>query len=232
VASCLREEKPSAIPFLLHCGICPGNILAAVRRWFGGRRRMSDTPVSLLERLTNRPDEEAWRRFIDLYTPYILGWLRRDPSLHNDADDLVQEVLAVVHRELPRFQRLRSGSFRAWLRIITANRLHAFWKSRRAGPAAVDGLAGHELLSQLADHGSELSQRWDREHDLYIVRRLVEQVAADFEPATLQAFRLVTLEGRKAIEAAAELKMSRNAVLLAKSRVLQRLRELSNGFID
>jgi hypothetical protein len=38
---------------------------------------MSETPVSLLERLRSRPDDASWRRLVDLYTPLILSWLRR-----------------------------------------------------------------------------------------------------------------------------------------------------------
>lgn len=38
---------------------------------------MPDTPISLLERLRLRPDEESWQRLVDLYTPLIRDWLRR-----------------------------------------------------------------------------------------------------------------------------------------------------------
>ena len=32
--------------------------------------RMSDTSVSLLERLRLRPDAASWQRLVDLYTPW------------------------------------------------------------------------------------------------------------------------------------------------------------------
>jgi RNA polymerase sigma factor (sigma-70 family) len=193
---------------------------------------VSETPVSLLDRLASRDDAEAWQRFVVLYEPFVRSWLRRDPTLRGDADDLVQEVLAAASRDLPGFQRQRPGSFRAWLRTITVNRLRARWKSRRVDPLAQAGRASGDLLAELAEPGSALSRQWDQEHDAHIAHRLLEQVAADFEPSTLQAFEQATLHGRKSAEIAADLNISRNAVLLAKSRVLRRLRELSKGLID
>ena len=37
---------------------------------------MSETSASLLERLSDRADADAWRRLVDLYTPLIRDWLR------------------------------------------------------------------------------------------------------------------------------------------------------------
>src|SRR5205814_8835149 len=76
--------------------------------------RMPATPVSLLDRLQRQPDAQSWERLVQLYEPFIRRWLR-DPALGPDADDLPQEVLAVLVRDLPAFRRQRSGSFRAWL---------------------------------------------------------------------------------------------------------------------
>lgn len=194
-----------------------------------GTLAVAETPLSLLDRLIDRPDAEAWRRFVGLYTPYLLGWLRRDPGLRDDAEDLVRGVLAVVRRELPRFERRRTGSFSAWLRAVTVNRLQVLLRSRKAVPA---GPGGAELLSALADPNSELSRQRDRDHDLYVAHRLLDQATADFEPATVRAFRMLALEGRASAEVASELKLARNAVFLAKSRILRRLRELSEGLID
>ncbi len=193
---------------------------------------MTETPVSLLDRLADRNDAAAWQQFVALYTPFIRGWLLHQPGLREDVDDIVQEILAAVSRDLPGFRRQRPGSFRAWLRTITVNRVRAHRKSQRADLLAQPGRAPGDLLAELADPDSPLSRQWDRDHDTYVAHRLLERVAADFEPSTLEAFERVTLGGRRSAEVAAELSLSRNAVLLAKSRVLRRLRELGHGLID
>ena len=60
----------------------------------------------------------------------------------------------------------------------------------------------------------------------------MELVEPHFEPATWQAFRRVVMDGLKAAVVAAELSMSVNSVLLAKSRVLSRLRQEMEGLTD
>jgi RNA polymerase sigma-70 factor (ECF subfamily) len=194
---------------------------------------MSETPASLLERLRTRPDERSWKRLVDLYTPLIHGWLRRYGVKPADADDLTQEVLTVVVRELPQFEHdQRRGAFRCWLRAITIHRLRGFWRASRYRPAATGDSAVEEQLRQLEDPNSDLSRRWDEEHDQFVLRRLLELIEPDFAPNWWQAFRRVALKGEAAAAVAADLGMTVNAVLLAKSRVLRRLREEARGLVD
>src|SRR5262245_56944780 len=88
-----------------------------------GARLVSDTSVSLLERLRDQPDDSSWARMVDLYSPLLRDWIRRHHLQPSDADDLVQDVLAVVVRELVHFEHnRRTGAFRRWLRTILANR--------------------------------------------------------------------------------------------------------------
>ena len=191
-----------------------------------------ETSASLLERLRTAPDEAAWRRLDELYRPLIRRWLLRDPSLGEEAEDVVQEVMAVLVRELPDFQRQRNGSFRRWLRTITVHRLGAFYRSRKNRPLALGSPLEDSPLMQLADPNSELGSQWDREHDRYVLHRLMELIAPLFEPTTLAAFRRVALDGIAPAQAAEELGVSLNAVLVAKSRVLSRLRQEAEGLID
>ena len=194
---------------------------------------MPDTPISLLERLRLRPDAASWRRLVDLYTPLIRTWLRRHALQDPDADDLTQDVLGVLVRELPNFRHdLRRGAFRRWLRTVTVNRLRVFWRSQRGRPLSGGGSDLGHVLDQLADPDSGLSRLWDREHDLHVARRLLELLEPEFEPATWRAFRLLVLEGRATAEVAAELGLSPNAVRIAKSRVLRRFRQEADGLID
>src|SRR4051794_32735729 len=106
---------------------------------------MSETSISLLDRLRLQSDAAAWKRFVDLYSPLLVSWLRRQGVRAQDADDLVQEVLGVVVRELPGFRHnQRPGAFRAWLRAILVNRHRAFWRAHRTQPIAAGGSAGEE----------------------------------------------------------------------------------------
>jgi RNA polymerase sigma-70 factor (ECF subfamily) len=183
------------------------------------------TSVSLLDRLkVARPEAIDWERLQGIYLPLVQRWLRRVPGLGNDADDLAQEVFVVVIRELPRFERRREGSFRAWLRTITANKARNYCKQRDRRPTiGMDQAEG--FLEQMADPDSDLAREWDREHDEHVVQKLLAAVKGDFNPTTWEAFRRLALDGHSAARVAEELGMPENAVLLAKSRVVRRLRE-------
>src|SRR5438309_462093 len=96
----------------------------------------SDTPISLLERLRLGSGPAGWGRFVALYAPLIRAWWSRHGLQPSDVDDLSQEVLEVLLRELPQFRHnLRRGAFRRWLRGIVLNRLRTFWRAARASPA-------------------------------------------------------------------------------------------------
>jgi RNA polymerase sigma-70 factor (ECF subfamily) len=190
------------------------------------------TPISLLERLRVAADPASWERLVALYTPLIRGTLGRYALQSSDVDDLAQEVLATVHRELPHFRHdLRTGAFRRWLRTIVVNRLRGFWRARRSAPQALGDDLG-AVLDRLEDPDSDLSRLWDQEHDRHVARRLLELIEPEFEPGTWQAFRLLVLEGQPTREVARALGVTPNAVRIAKSRVLARFRQEAEGLID
>ena len=185
---------------------------------------MTPTSVSLLDRLKDAPpDASDWGRLHDIYLPLIAPWPRRIPGLGDETDDLAQEVFVVMVRELPRFERQREGSFRAWLRQVTVNKVRTLRKQLGRKPVAgVDQTDG--FLAQLADPNGELAE-WDLDHDRHVFQKLLAIVQPDFQANTWEAFRRFAIDGHPAAEVAAELGLNVNSVLQAKSRILRRLRE-------
>jgi RNA polymerase sigma-70 factor (ECF subfamily) len=195
---------------------------------------MTDTtPQSLLQRLRANPDEEGWKRLVELYTPLLRRWLRSSGVKGSDADDLLQEVLTILFRQLPSFEHNQQrGAFRCWLHTILINRLRDHWKARQTTLEAAGSAAILHELDRLQDPASDLNQLWDREHDVFLARRVLQLIEKDFIPSTWQAFRRVFLDGAKPAEVAAEMGISINAVHLAKWRVLRRARREITGLID
>ncbi len=192
-----------------------------------------ETSLSLLDRLRQSPDDADWSRLVEAYSPLLRAWLVRSDVQAADADDLVQEVLLVVHRELPAFQHnQRRGAFRSWLRQIVVYRLRNFWRSRGWLIAAGNDSRLEERLRQLEDDGSHLSQLWDREHNLAVARKLLELIEPRFTETTRLVFRRLVLDGADAGTVATETGMSLNAIFTAKSRVLRELRRLGQGLLD
>jgi RNA polymerase sigma-70 factor (ECF subfamily) len=183
-----------------------------------------ETSLTWLGRLVASPTEGDWRQLLDTYGPLLSAWLARAGVPPADRDDLVQEVLVVVVRQVAEFEHRGPGAFRAWLRGILANHIRKFRRTRDGTPA-VD-------LDQLASDDTALSKLWDREHDEHLAARAMRAVEGDFAPATWAAFRRQVIDGRAPVEVAAELGLSLNAVILAKSRVLRRLREELQGLVE
>ena len=192
---------------------------------------MQDTSLSLLNRLRSA-DSAPWRRLVDLYTPLLRLWLQRYGVHGSDADDVLQEVLLAVSKDIPRFEHAgHPGAFRGWMKSILVNRLRNFWRARRRQPQPV-GTPFEDRLLQLEDGATAVSRLWDHEHDQYILKQLLTQAEPNFEPSTWQAFCRVALDGAAPDDVATELGISRNAVIVAKCRVLSRLRQESVGLVE
>lgn len=167
---------------------------------------------------------------VEIYTPFIQRWARRHGIQSADADDITQEVLTEMLRRLPEFEHSgRTGAFRRWLGLIVFHRIVGFWRSRKPDPV---GSATAPNLLELEDSNSDLSRQWDAEHDIHVMQRLLTLLEPEFTATTWQAFRRVAIENLPPAEVATGLGLSVNAVLLAKFRVLRRLREEAAGIID
>lgn len=183
---------------------------------------MANTPVSLLDRLRNPTDAAAWERWMVLYRPILGRWLRRTDLQRADVDNVIQEVLLTVLRELPRFQHNgHAGAFRKWLQWIVRHRVRDFLRK----PKPVAGGSWERVLADLESPQSAMSRWWEREHDLFVLRRLLDLLESEFEPTTWKAFCLQVLDNEPTAKVAEELHITENAARIAKCRVMQRLKQ-------
>jgi RNA polymerase sigma-70 factor (ECF subfamily) len=193
---------------------------------------MDETRQSLLIR-AQTGEANAWKILADVYRPLIIGWLNRQGVPVGDLDDLIQDVLLSVVKHLPAFQHSgQRGAFRRWLRTIICSRTTDYWRATGAGARGQGGSGATAALQQIADPESDLNRQWDEEHDRYVLNCLLDLVEEEFEPTTLRAFRRLALDGASGAEVARELGLSVSAAYVAKSRVLQRIRQKAEGLID
>lgn len=193
---------------------------------------MSDTPLSLLQR-ARQADQSGWTRLVDVYTPLLRRWMAGWSVQPADAEDLIQEVFQAVHAGLGTFQHNgHAGAFRRWLRTILVNRLRNFCRQRGASAQGAGGPDLNPDLAALEDPHSDLSRHWDAEHDRHVMHRLLELIRPEFTEATWKAFCRQALDGASPGEVAAELGLTSNAVCIARSRVLRRLRQEAQGLLE
>ena len=193
---------------------------------------MDETSLTLLDSIKSQNDDTSWQELFELYSPLIQGWLRRHGTELNDADDVAQDVLTVVYRRLREFDRQRTGSFRNWLRTITINCLRDHWRGQKQTPKATGESNFVQLLSELSDATSPLTQAWNEEHDRHVTQLLLSRIKHEFRETTWEAFERFALKNEDPDEIAAQLEITPNAVYIAKSRVLKRMREVGEGLIE
>jgi RNA polymerase sigma-70 factor (ECF subfamily) len=87
-------------------------------------------------------------------------------------------------------------------------------------------------LAQVAEDDVSASEETAARDTHTLLHRALELVRLDFEDRTWQAFWRVTVEGQAVADVARDLGMSRNAVYIARSRILQRLHEEFGDLID
>jgi RNA polymerase sigma factor (sigma-70 family) len=82
------------------------------------------TRPSLIVRLRDAADRDAWQEFVRLYQP-ILRRVARSRNLQaSDAEDVVQQVLIAVSNSISKFRTTqRTGAFRRWLAVILKNKI-------------------------------------------------------------------------------------------------------------
>jgi len=116
---------------------------------------MPTTSDTLLVRLCQPESrEQAWERFVAIYTGLLFNWARSCGLQRADAGDVVQEVLIIVYRELPNYERLPGVRFRSWLWAITRNRIREFQRKRR--PASLDNMEPAVYDQPSAETAAEL----------------------------------------------------------------------------
>jgi RNA polymerase sigma-70 factor (ECF subfamily) len=191
-----------------------------------GSQPSTSTSRSLLERV-RADDTAAWDRLVTLYAPLVLYWCRRWDLQEQDSADVFQEVFLAVAKHIAGFHKDRQGdTFRGWLRTITRNKVLDHFRRLGREPGGVGGTDALRNLSALpAPSAAEEQSVADDQAERGLFYRGLDFIRAEFEPKTWQAFWKTAVEGRAAGDVAADLAMSPGAVRVAKSRVLNRLRE-------
>ena len=191
---------------------------------------MNETSLTLLDRIQSAGSDQDWHLLEELYQPLLQAWAKRFQVQSDDVADLIQDVLVTVLRELPNFSHNgHAGAFRCWLRTILLNRVrNHWWQSKRH----LAGEAVHQELQELEDEKSALSELWAEEHDRYLLQQLLKSVREDFSSQPWQAFLQTAVENKSPQQVAEALGISTNTVMVAKSRVLSKLREKARGMLD
>lgn len=174
-------------------------------------------------------DTDAWSELLERFGRLVYSWGRMKGLQPADADDLCQDVFLSVSRGLGSFRRDQEGqSFRLWLWIITQNKIRDRFRRARAGEV-VDGSQALRVIDAYTVN-DEMTNQWCdsclSESAFEPLSQAVAKLRATMQGNTWDAFWLCTVEGLSPDVVADRLRMTRNSVYVAKSRVVNRLRVL------
>lgn len=188
---------------------------------------MDSTSESLIRRLQNPRDEDAWNRCVEIYTPMIVRWTNSVGLPKSEADDVTQNIMLKLHREMQNgFKYDPTRSFRAWLCAVSRNTARNYLRD-----------AGKHQLAELVDAVD--SDYEEKEgvfcKDLFshlVLDGLLRQLKDEFKATSIEAFIKCKCDGQSAKEAGAALGISETAVRQAIYRIWKRLQILAAGMLD
>jgi RNA polymerase sigma-70 factor (ECF subfamily) len=181
---------------------------------------LPDTRLSLVVRLTDRRDEQAWTAFLKDYEPFLLNLFRRRGLQDADARDVAQQVLLSVAQRVCTWQPDgQPASFRRWLTTIARHAALRFLTRSGRQPATSVG-------TDVADIPSEALSEYQQE----ALSWAMEQIREEFRPSTWAAFWETSVQCRAVDDVCREQELTAGAVYMARSRVMARLREKVKEF--
>ncbi|NOX56912.1 MAG: sigma-70 family RNA polymerase sigma factor [Planctomycetes bacterium] len=191
-----------------------------------------ETRASLLVRLKDRADQEAWSEFVEIYQPAIYRLARHNGLQHADAEDLAQRVLMAITRAIERWeQNPQRARFRTWLHRVAENAIMNALSRAKADRGSGDSDLLAWLDQQPAPTGPD-SDLLRLEYRRELFRWAARQIRAEFRSDTWEAFWLSAVEGLSVEQTARRLSKTRGAVYAARSRVIRRLREKVQERLD
>jgi len=180
------------------------------------------THGTLLARIADPSDAQAWGEFCRQYEEMIRAFARRQGVVGANADDIVQDVLLSLTKAMPGFEYSPAkGKFRSYLKTVVVRAI-----ARRREQRAVAATLSELNDAKPADDDEALDAIWEEEWRQQHLRRAMRTIEAEFNTTDLSCFRAYVVDGHDAAEVAQQLGVSTGQLYTAKHRILARLRSI------
>ena len=192
---------------------------------------LPETRPSLVLRLRDSQDQQAWETFLEIYQPMIFRLVRQKGIQDADAREVTQEVLMAVASAIDRWdQDPTRGTFRGWLSTITRNLVVNFLIKQSRHPRGIGQFGFRCELDEVAAPEGDVSQVFDLEEKRQIIRWAADQVRLEFRDDHWKAFWLTAIGEQSIPSVAAELGLSIGLVYVTRNRIMKRLRETVESY--
>ena len=188
------------------------------------------TTTQLIEELRITDNTSAWTHFCSHFQPVIVRFARRLGLSSVDAEDAAQETMTVFFEAFNEGKYdPKKGRLSSWLFGVANRVILNMLKHRPLEHTMADETTGTSFWEMIKDDQS-IRQTWETEWRQMVLKKCLDQARHEFETHVVKAFELYGLNNAPLEQVCRELDMSKNAVYIAKSRVLARVRELAQEF--
>lgn len=192
-----------------------------------------ETRPSLLLRLRDQRNQQAWAEFLEIYEPLIARVVRRRGVQEADVGEVTQEVLLAVASSIHRWESdPKRGSFRGWLSTIARNLVVNFLIRQSRHPRGSGDSDFRRWLDERPVPDGDASALFDLEQRRQIFRWATDRVRHEFRDATWQAFWKTAVENHDIADVARSLGVTPGVVYVSRSRVMKRLREFVEQYSE
>lgn len=179
------------------------------------------TRESLVGRLVDLDDRPRWQEFFDTYWRLIYGVARKAGLSDAEAQDVVQETVITVSKNISKYERA-AGSFKGWLLHITRWRIADQFRKRppRGAGGRDRSRAGTATIERIPDpDGIDLEVAWQEEWQQNLLTAALERVKRKVDARHYQIFDCAVVKQWSAAKVAKELSVNIAQVYLVKHRL-------------
>lgn len=184
------------------------------------------TSPSLLIRLRQTSDEEAWGKLYSLYTPMIMAFCTKKGCTYDMSCDVVQETFMRLMRVMNNFEYDRNkGKFRSFLFKVVASRINDIYRKRKRMVNCGTDTQHAALMNKEDENQSHPLDGWDEQFEETLLVKALERVRIKVTETTFRSFCLSVIEDRPVDYVSEKLDILPNAIYQHRSRVMNLLKK-------
>ncbi|MEO1615623.1 MAG: sigma-70 family RNA polymerase sigma factor [Planctomycetota bacterium] len=185
-----------------------------------------DTRLSLIAKLCDKSDDQAWSEFVQTYEPVIHRFLQRHGFQYADAIEVTQEVLGGVLQSIDSWDGTRKDStFRGWLHRIAQNKAVNHVRKLGREDFTEESILEAAHAGRSANTCPERDQ-FDIEYERQLFRWAAERVRPTVKKENWIAFWRTAVEDLPIAQVASDLGVEASVVHVARCRIMNRISNL------
>ncbi|MCM8533642.1 MAG: sigma-70 family RNA polymerase sigma factor [Lentisphaeraceae bacterium] len=180
----------------------------------------NETRMTLIQRVSakNR-DEYCWEEFLSTYRNYIYAIIRKFNLNKELCDDLFQDILVGLWKDLPKFEyRPQSCRFRTWLSVVCRNVVLTYLKSKAGRKRSLE-VNYDEICDTLNKFSeAEIENIAEKDWKLFIAEKAMANISESLSEKLLDIFN-AAMDGKTDEELGQKYKTSEASIRVYRHRV-------------